>query len=459
MLRILTIFIVTSACPVGVFAQTQQPSLDDLIAIVDGKDSIKSAEAITAIGKRKPTSDLAIQTLVDSLADDRRAEYIPDSVPITFPVDTVGSTASNALAEVGKPAVSPICDFLSHNRDTKVGKLAIRSLSKMDGDAVDALPTLQRLLSDPEMEVRFETVAAVVSIQKDADALSFTLGPVLSDKSPDVRAAAIRALGDLGELGSRHVPSLVRLLNDTDDRWHFFTPDSAGTRPVRYDSARALAEMGKDARVALDKLREMMAGDSDTLVRIAAAYAIAKLDNVAKDALDYLIESVQDRENGTRVPEAATEALGKLGPKAQLALPALLDALAHPETMVRMHAVEAVVLISPQSAETRLLKILHDKDALVRASAIKSLGSLRIASPQLLKSYIAALDDSDPIFGTDVRRAAAVAIGNLQENAATALPRLERLIREEDSEWVKDAAVDAVRQISQRQPKSDRTKR
>ena len=84
MLRILTIFIVTSACPVGVFAQTQQPSLDDLIAIVDGKDSIKSAEAITAIGKRKPTSDLAIQTLVDSLADDRRAEYIPDSVPITF---------------------------------------------------------------------------------------------------------------------------------------------------------------------------------------------------------------------------------------------------------------------------------------------------------------------------------------------------------------------------------------
>ncbi|MEO8498013.1 MAG: HEAT repeat domain-containing protein, partial [Planctomycetota bacterium] len=380
-------------------------------------------------------------------------------VPITFPVDTVGSTAADALAEIGKPAVSAICEFLSNNRDTNVGTLAIRSLSKMNGDAVDALPTLQRLLSDPEMEVRFETVAGIVSIQKDARALSFTLGPVLSDKSPDVRAAAIRALGDLGEVGSRHVPSLVKLLNDTDDRSHFFTPDSAGTRPVRYDSAMALAEMGKDARVALGKLREMMTGDSDTLVRIASAYAIARLDNAAKDAMDYLIQSVQDRKHGTRVPEAATEALGKLGPKAQSALPALVDALAHPDTMVRIHAIEAIVLISPESAETRLLKILHDEDAVVRASAIESLGSLRNASPQLLKSYIAALDDSDPIFGTDVRRAAAVAIGNLQENAATALPRLERLIREEDSEWVKDAAVEAVRQITQRHPESDRTKR
>ena len=78
MRSILTIIVVIFASTSGVCAQTQQPSLDDLIAIVNGKDSIKSAEAITAIGKRKPTSDLAIQTLVDSLADDRRAVYIPD---------------------------------------------------------------------------------------------------------------------------------------------------------------------------------------------------------------------------------------------------------------------------------------------------------------------------------------------------------------------------------------------
>jgi len=459
MRSILTIIVVIFASTSGVCAQTQQPSLDELIAIVNGKDSIKSAEAITAIGKRKPTSDLAIQTLVDSLADDRRAVYIPDYVPITFPVDTVGSTAADALAEIGKPAVSRICEFLGNNHNTDVRKLAIRSLSKMDGNAADALPMLVRLLGDPELEIRFEAVAALISVQKDQRTLSSVLGPVLSDGSPDVRAAAIRALGNVGEAGSQNAPRLLELLDDTENRWHFYTPDMAGTRPVRYDAAMALAVMGKDAQVALAKLREMMNGDSDWLVRVAAAFAIAKLDNAPKDATDFLIAAVQDDEKGYAIPEAAAEALGGLGSKASAALPALDDALKHSETMVRIHAVNAIVLISPETAEARLLKMLKDDDALVRASAIECLGSLRNPSPQLLNSYIAALDDTDSIFGTDVRHAAAVALGNLQEKAVTSIPRLRRLAQEEENDWVKDAAMKAVQQITQGQTESDRTKR
>jgi len=65
------------------------------------------------------------------------------------------------------------------------------------------------------------------------------------------------------------------------------------------------------------------------------------------------------------------------------------------------------------------------------------------------KSYIAALDDSDPISGPLIRRAAAVALGNLDARAAVALPRLTRLVREEDNEWVKIAAVEAIRQITE----------
>lgn len=221
MRSILISFAVVLTCTAGVFAQAPQPSLDDLIAIVNGEDSIKSAEAITAIGKRKPTSDLAIQTLVDSLTDDRRAVYIPQSVLINFPVATVGSTAADALAEIGKPAVPRICAFITKNDNTELRRLAIRSLAKMKGDATESLPTLERLLGDSQVEVRFEALAALAAVQKDPRLLSSVLGTVLSDKSPDVRAAAIRALGDLGESGSRNVPHLVKLLNDTEDRWHF----------------------------------------------------------------------------------------------------------------------------------------------------------------------------------------------------------------------------------------------
>lgn len=459
MRSILTIFIVSVTCSAGVFAHAQQPLLDDLIAIVYGKDSIKSAEAITAIGKHKPTSDLAIQTLVDSLADERRAVYIPDCVPITFPVGTVGSTAADALAAIGKPAVSRICEFLDNNQNMEVQRLAIRSLSRMEGDAADALPTLERLLGDPQMEVRFEAVAAIVSVQKDPRQLSSVLGTALSDESPDVRASAIRALGNLGEAGSQHAPLLLELLDDTENRWHFYTPDSAGVRPVRYDSAMALADMGKEARVALAKLREMINDDSDSLVRVAAAFAVARLDDSSKDAMESLIAAVQFWERGYAVPQAAAEALGKLGPTANAALPALDDLLKHPATMVRVHAVGAIAAISPDTAESRLSKMLTDDHGLVRASAIKSLGALGITSPQLLDSYIAALDDRELIFGEHVRHAAAVALGNLQKNAIAAIPRLTKVVQEEDNEWVKNAAVKALQQITKRQPESDRTNR
>lgn len=162
---------------------------------------------------------------------------------------------------------------------------------------------------------------------------------------------------------------------------------------------------------------------------------------------------------GWRVTEAAAEALGRLGPKAEAALPALVDALEHPGTMARIRAVEAIVFISPGSAPSRLLDSLHDEDALVRFIAIERLGSLRNASPELLNSYIAALDDCDPVSGPLVRRAAAVALGNLQARAAIAIPRLTRMVREEDNEWVKIAAVEAFRQITQGSPESDKPKR
>lgn len=241
----LIILCVTFLVSGAVVTQAQEPSLDNLIAVVHGEDSIKSAEAIREIGKRKPTSDLAIQTLVSSLTDDRPAVFIPDQLHVPFPVPTVGSSAADALGEIGKPAVSRICEFLEEND----------------------------------------------------------------------------------------------------------------------------------------------------------------------------------------------------------------------ETMVRIHAAEAIASISPETAESRLLKMFKDEDALVRASVIKSLGTLRNASPRLLNSYIAALDDSDPDFGTDVRHAAAVALGNLKEKAVAAIPRLTRLAEEEESEWVKNAAVNAVQQIIQGQADREKSNR
>lgn len=458
MRTIQTFAIVALAC-VGRFAHAEAPALEDLIAIVNGKDSVKSAEAVVAIGKLKPVSDQAIETLVDALADDRRAEKIPDYLPTLFQVRTVGSIAADVLVEIGKPAVSRICVLLEGHEDLVARRRAIYSLTKMRGDAAEALPTLERLLGDPEKQIREVAVAAVVAIQEDPRKLSSVLGPVLSDKSPDVRAAAIRAIGNLGGAGSQHVHRLLKLLDDTESRWIFYTADMAGKLPVRYDAAMALAETGNDGRIALARLREQMSGDSDPGVRVAAAFAVAKLDNAAKDAIEFLIAAVQDDEEEVYSPADAAVALGKIGPKAKAALRALNDALNHADTLVRISAVEAIVKISPETAEVRALKMLRDEEALVRASAIESLGSLQDPSPQLVNAIIAALDDSDDTLSEFVRYAAAVTLGNLRQKAVAALPRLKQVAQGDESERVRIAAAKSLQQISQGQPEGEKAKR
>ncbi|ODA28483.1 HEAT repeat domain-containing protein [Planctopirus hydrillae] len=450
---ILTIMIFT--WPSGLFSQTHQPSLDDLITIVHGKDSIKSAEAVTAIGKRRPASELAIRTLIDSLNDDRRAVHIPNHVFIIFPVETVGSKAADALADIGKPAVSQICEFINKSPNTNGRKRAILALSKMESDASASLPTLTRLLADPQDEIRLQAVMAIVSIQKDSHSLSKILGTVLSDESPEVRAAAIQAVGALGEAGSPNIPRLIELLDDTDDRSHFYTPDMTGTRPIRYDAAIALAFMGKKAEVALVQLKEIMNRDPDPIVRVAAAFAIARMSDAPDDAVGALISAIQHDEHGSDVVSDALIWLGKLGARAKVAIPELEHALEHPDVLVRIHALEAIVAISPETAESRLLKMFRDEDALVRASVIENLGSLGKATPEVMSVYIAALQDSDTVGSTELRHAAAIALGRLQEKAVAAIPHLNRLAEQDKSEWVRSAAIDALQQISSGQTEID----
>ena len=133
----------------------------------------------------------------------------------------------------------------------------------------------------------------------------------------------------------------------------------------------------------------------------------------------------------------------------------MIESLKHPETMVRIYATEAIVSVSPDSAESHLRTTLADKDPLVRASAMMSLGSLGNASPQLLDRFVAALDDDSAIFGKDVRHAAAVALGRLGDRATTALPKLTQLAKHEESEWVRNAAIEAIQQINRSASNSD----
>jgi HEAT repeat protein len=449
-MRLLLTLLISALLTTGATAQRVEPPIDELLTEIKGDDPLTAAAAIRQIGPRKDVPSDVIRTLVERLGDTRRAVSIEG--PVTFYPETVGDVAAEALSAIGKPAVAPLAEFLTEETDTFARRRAMQALGQMEAAAAEAIPAIESMLRHKESQTRLDAIVALVSIEKAPAKLAATLATRLGDESPDVRAAAVRALGELGASASSAVPRLVELLGDKAMRWQAISPDMLHQVPVRYDAAMALAEVGDAARVALPKLRQMMAEDSELTVRIAAAYAVVRLDDKTHDAaLDFLIGALLDWDQGTWAPQEAAQALGKLGPRASRAIPALTKALEHRETMVRIYALEAIASVDPEAAEPLLIRMMQDEDVLVRSSAIEAITDLPAPSPERLPALIAALDDTDDLFPEYVRYLAVVAIGKLGKQGEPALEKLKQLAANDEDERVRESAKEAIREIERDQ--------
>ena len=312
----------------------QQPSIEELIAKATGEDSIEAAEAVAALGERKPVEKRVVDALIAALSDNREAEIIPPFVPA--PAPTIAMRASRALTQIGKPAVEPLCELLraemrtSQRLDAKrdesgrTMRNAIDALAGMRGDAIASLPTLRDVLKSESEQLRYSTIPAIAAIDSDPASIQLHLHGMLDDPSPEIRSEVVQALSGCGEKAAPSIAKLIALLDDPADRTEWFSPDFAGSRALRADVAVALGEIGMPAVAALPRLKTMMPDDDDPQVRIAAAFAIAKLDVESTDAIQYLVQLLEKHEHSAGVVNESAERLGRLGSVARFAVPALI---------------------------------------------------------------------------------------------------------------------------------------
>ncbi len=135
----------------------------------------------------------------------------------------------------------------------------------------------------------------------------------------------------------------------------------------------AAAFGGSGGTAALKSITSTSGGQ----VRASAAEALGKIGPDAVDATPALVAALYDP--GENVRASAAEALGKIGPAAAAAAPALLAALYDRDKNVRASAAEALGKIGPAAAPTApdLVTALHDPDKNVRASAAEALDKIR----------------------------------------------------------------------------------
>jgi HEAT repeat protein len=205
---------------------------------------------------------------------------------------------------------------------------------------------------------------------------------------------------------------------------------------VRAGSALALGLMRPRQAEALPALREALR-DRDDEVRLHAALAVHRIEGKTEALVASLIDILK-----SRTPELRKQALAeleRLGPAAKAAVPALIDAL-RDEHLLEAREVEgfsfnwplsavarALVAIGPEAAPA-LREAAADREALVRTHALLALACLPTPDKETLTLLRAALEDRV----AEVRLIAAIHLWRHTREAKPVVPVLLELRKDRE---------------------------
>ena len=265
---------------------------------------------------------------------------------------------------------------------------------------------------------------------------------------------------------------------------------------VGYEGVRALAKIGPPAVPALIKALK----NGKKKIRAHAAEALGKIGPKARAAVPALVQELRNQGDGKdtiainigenaffRYPgprSRAATALGQIGPEAKAAVPALAQVLKDDDSSIRTAAARALGNIGT-AAVPALLKALQNDDARVRAASVTGLGQIspnavsalgeigadakaavpalvaafKDASNELRTTIVAVLKAIGPVAvpiltrslgdqenASGVRQGVAMALGTFGRQAKTAVPALEKALKDRGP-YVRGAAADALGKI------------
>lgn len=208
----------------------------------------------------------------------------------------------------------------------------------------------------------------------------------------------------------------------------------------RKNAAAELGKIGPAAKKAVSALIKVL-NDEDECVRDAAAEALGKIGAAAKEAIPALIEALKEKSESP----GAMIALKGIG---EVAIPALIEALKHKNQTVRRNAAQTLGRIGPEAKEAipALVIALRDKsnNEDVRRDAACSLGNIGPETTDVVPALISALNDQS----SSVRCDAAWALGKIGPAAKEAIPALKVALEDVDK-YVRQSAEWALKDIEE----------
>jgi HEAT repeat protein len=388
-----------------------------------------------------------------------------------------------ALSRMGTPAIPPLIQALGEN-DLGLHLAAARALGEMGPAAHDAIPALIKNLADNQESVRNETAQALAAI---GPAAGSALVNALPDADAHRRAAAAAALAQMDppyrdgaaqveDAASKESDPVVRialiaalprtgvppdhcvaillpsLTDDHDDLRHAALNALLSSPAVRLAAVPKLAPLLKDPKPA---------------VRERAVHALGRIGPGAVDALPAVVDAARAADGAP----AYGQALAEIGPKAlpvllgvlqkgkpeegkwvmrvlhnfgPPAVPVLAEALKNPDPEMRSAAAAALGEMGRDgaAASSALFALTKDSVPSVQAAGLRALVAVHADTGRLKPLLEAGLKNSHP----GVRKAAAAGLASLGDTAALGVNGLVDLLDDENPAG-RLAAVQALGQL------------
>jgi len=312
---------------------------------------------------------------------------------------------ADALAQVGPPVLPILLKALQAGSPEETAWI----LRALRGFGPPAVPVLTEALKHEKPAVRAAAASALGAMGRDgADAVSplFTLA---GDASPEVEAAALRALvaqhADTGRLR----PLLEKAMNSPN-------------MEVRKAGAAGTAALGGAALLGIQGLLDLLA-DDDAAGRAAAVQALGQLGSHASGAVEPLLARLGD----PVLQSSVIETLGKIGPAATPAVPQLVELAKSADQ--RASVLPTLTKIGPgaSGALPFIYSCLNDQPNDVRASAVLAIAAVESDRAKALATLIPLAGDPSG----RMRRGVAAALAQYGADARPAVPALARMLANE----------------------------
>lgn len=276
----------------------------------------------------------------------------------------VRSAAAQGLGKFGADAESAVPLLAACLKDLQVRQAAAEALGKIGPAAGKAVPALSKLIIDADKTIRPVALNALGAIDPTAKAARPALeimakfGPLNAKNTADAihefnvlkPEQRCDAFAFLGSMGDSSLPFLVAGLKDSDAQVHDKAIKAVSVPtliklleerdvPLRTAVARGLGSKGSAAKEAAGPLL-LALQDKYPAVRAAAEEALI---GIGKPAVPVLVKGLKDSEASMRM--RCARILGKIGPDAKDAIPALMAATKDPDTVVYTEAKIALTKI------------------------------------------------------------------------------------------------------------------